>query len=89
MKISRVPTAPGEQLDPDHPAELGSQVYHIPPGSETRTEAVSRWDLAWVIAWAVAGICVWGTLVGSMLPLMFRASAWTRHRLQPLRGHVC
>jgi magnesium transporter len=71
-KITRVPTVPGEQLDPDHPAPPGSQVYHIPPGSETRTEAVNRWDLAWVIAWAVAGICVWGTLVGSMLPLMFR-----------------
>jgi magnesium transporter len=71
-KINRVPTAPGEQLDPDRPAEPGSQVYHIPAGSETRTEAVSRWDLAFVIAWAVAGICLWGTLVGSMLPLMFR-----------------
>jgi magnesium transporter len=27
---------------------------------------------AWVIAQAVTGICLWGTLVGSMLPLIFR-----------------
>jgi magnesium transporter len=65
-------TAPGDELDPDRPAREGTRVYHIPPGSETRTEAVSRWNLAFVIAFAVAGICLWGTLVGSMLPLLFR-----------------
>lgn len=31
-----------------------------------------RWMLALVIAQAVAAICVWGTLVGSMLPLIFK-----------------
>jgi magnesium transporter len=31
-----------------------------------------RWLLAWVIAQAVAIICIWGTLVGSMLPLVFK-----------------
>jgi magnesium transporter len=31
-----------------------------------------RWMLALVIGQAVAAICVWGTLVGSMLPLLFR-----------------
>jgi magnesium transporter len=31
-----------------------------------------RWVLAWVIAQAVTAICLWGTLVGSMLPLLFR-----------------
>lgn len=31
-----------------------------------------RWMLALVISQAVATICVWGTLVGSMLPLAFR-----------------
>ncbi len=30
------------------------------------------WVLAWVIAQAVAIICLWGTLVGSMLPLVFK-----------------
>ena len=31
-----------------------------------------RWMLAIVICQAVAIICVWGTLVGSMLPLLFK-----------------
>jgi len=26
-----------------------------------------------VIAYSVAGICLWGTIVGSMLPFVFRA----------------
>jgi magnesium transporter len=32
----------------------------------------NRWMLALVIAQAVMLICIWGTLVGSMLPLVFR-----------------
>jgi magnesium transporter len=35
-------------------------------------ENVSRWIMAVVISLAVAIICLWGTLVGSMLPLVFR-----------------
>jgi magnesium transporter len=31
-----------------------------------------RWLLAAVIAQSVAGICLWGTLVGSALPLIFK-----------------
>ena len=48
------------------------KVYTLPAASQVRTAAVSRWSLAMVIALAVAIICVWGTLVGSMLPLIFR-----------------
>ena len=48
------------------------RVYRLPKASQVRTEAVSRWSLALVIALAVAIICLWGTLVGSMLPLIFR-----------------
>ena len=33
---------------------------------------VDRWLLAAVIAQSVAGICLWGTLVGSALPLVFK-----------------
>lgn len=72
QSIATTDMAPGDALDPDRPAGAGSKVYHIPPGSETRTEAVSQWSLALVIAQAVAAICLWGTLVGSMLPLLFR-----------------
>ena len=31
-----------------------------------------RFDLSMVIAQSVALICIWGTLVGSMLPLVFK-----------------
>lgn len=31
-----------------------------------------RWLLAMVISQSVAAICLWGTLVGSMLPLVFK-----------------
>jgi magnesium transporter len=48
------------------------KVYTLPEKSQVRSAAVSRWSLAIVIAQAVAVICLWGTLVGSMLPLLFR-----------------
>jgi len=32
----------------------------------------NRWMLGLVIAQSVAAICLWGTLVGSMLPLLFK-----------------
>jgi magnesium transporter len=36
-----------------------------------RTETVGRWRFGVVIALSVAFICLWGTLIGSMLPLIF------------------
>jgi magnesium transporter len=70
QRIEEQPMDPA--LTPDQPAAKGTRTFHIPEGSETRTEAVSRWRLAAIIALAVALICLWGTLVGSMLPLLFR-----------------
>jgi magnesium transporter len=63
---------PGQSVveEPDF-ANDGSKLYHIPAKSRTRTDAVAWWRLACVIAGAVSAICVWGTLVGSMLPLFF------------------
>src|SRR5262249_24352919 len=46
-------------------------VYQFPAKCTIRHEAVDRFSLAWVIALAVAAICLWGTLVGSMLPMVF------------------
>jgi magnesium transporter len=40
--------------------------------SVERLAGVSRWTLAVVVGLAVACICLWGTLLGSMLPLMFK-----------------
>ena len=48
------------------------RVYTLPEHSQVRSAAVSRWSLALVIAQAVSVICLWGTLVGSMLPLVFK-----------------
>jgi magnesium transporter len=46
-------------------------VYTFPPNTVTQTETVGRWRFGLVIALAVAFICLWGTLIGSMLPLIF------------------
>ncbi len=34
--------------------------------------SVDRWTMAIVISQAVASICLWGTLIGAMLPLVFK-----------------
>jgi magnesium transporter len=46
--------------------------YRFPPESDIRFPVRIRWHLALVIAFSVAAICLWGTLVGSMLPLLFK-----------------
>ena len=46
--------------------------YTFPAGSELRTPPVGRWHLGAVIALSVFGICLWGTLIGASLPLVFR-----------------
>jgi magnesium transporter len=47
-------------------------LYRFPAESNIRFPTLIRWKLALVIAQSVAAICLWGTLVGSMLPLLFR-----------------
>ena len=49
----------------------GDLVYTFPKECVLRTETASRWQFAMVIAYAVAFICLWGTIIGSMLPLVF------------------
>jgi magnesium transporter len=46
--------------------------FHFPAKSAVSEPPVDRWLLAQVIAYSVAGICLWGTIVGSMLPFVFR-----------------
>src|SRR5262249_53166981 len=62
----------GERHKVEGELEGNFRVYTIPNGSQVRSKAVSELNLALVIAQAVAVICLWGTLVGSMLPLIFR-----------------
>ena len=50
----------------------GQTVYQFPANCTMPRPAVPIWSLAVVIGLAVASICLWGTLVGSMLPLVFK-----------------
>jgi magnesium transporter len=62
----------GAELKPDGKSKPGHLVYTFPEKCQVKRPAVSWWLLALVIAQAVAAICLWGTLVGSMLPLVFK-----------------
>ncbi len=53
--------------DPDH-----FEIYKFPGNCRVIHDPVDRYRLSLVIALAVASICLWGTLVGSMLPLLLK-----------------
>jgi magnesium transporter len=58
--------------EPEKSSDGKSLIYHFPRKSSVEQPPVPRFQLAWVIALAVSSICLWGTLVGSMLPLIFK-----------------
>src|SRR5262249_46483656 len=58
---------PDPEVGPD-----GSRVYTFPAMCVVRKPPVNGFLLALVIGLAVAAICLWGTLIGSMLPLVFK-----------------
>lgn len=58
-----------ERSDPNNPE---GKLYEFPTGCHVERPPVSRWLLGMVIAASVAGICLWGTLIGAMLPLIFK-----------------
>jgi magnesium transporter len=68
--LVRLPDGARVREAPDEDADYVR--YNFPANCLIREEAVSRWGLGWVIAQAVAAICLWGTLVGSMLPVIFK-----------------
>ncbi|MFO0880117.1 MAG: magnesium transporter [Gemmataceae bacterium] len=63
-----------DDADLDEPTRdaQGRWVYQFPARCSLEQPPVPRWSLAWVIGLSVASICLWGTLMGSMLPLVFR-----------------
>ncbi len=61
-----------ENLPSPEKDAVGNLVYTFPPKCTVRHPPVPRIGLAWVIGLSVAAICLWGTLMGSMLPLIFR-----------------
>ncbi|HEX4590065.1 MAG TPA: magnesium transporter [Gemmataceae bacterium] len=56
----------------ERPVKVAEGEFRFPARTTLRQEPVNRWSLAEVIALAVMGICLWGTIVGSMLPLVFK-----------------
>lgn len=70
-KDTKIRMPRGEALETPEKHDDG-WVYRFPAECEVRTKPVDRWKLAQVIAFSVMGICLWGTLIGSMLPLAFR-----------------
>jgi magnesium transporter len=71
-KDTRVELPDGvEALEP--PEARGDKwVYQFPGACEVRTQPVSRWQLGLAISVAVLGICLWGTLVGCLIPLVIQ-----------------
>lgn len=67
--IVTLPTGANIERVQDSPE---ATVYRLPANTEIRFPTHIRWPLAMVVAQSVAAICLWGTLVGSMLPLVFR-----------------
>jgi magnesium transporter len=56
----------------DDPNDPQFTLWNFPANCRVHHPPVDRYRLSLVIALAVASICLWGTLVGSMLPLFFR-----------------
>ncbi|MFO0810987.1 MAG: magnesium transporter [Gemmataceae bacterium] len=69
-KDTRVTPAKGTSVEVVD--EGGFKEYRFAKESTLREPPADRWKLAQVIAMAVMGICLWGTIVGSMLPFAFK-----------------
>jgi magnesium transporter len=67
----RTHITPPAGVEPEQTVREGEIVYTFPADTVTQTETVGRWRFGVVIALSVAFICLWGTLIGSMLPLIF------------------
>jgi magnesium transporter len=61
-----------EKLPPPDTSHPGLLVYQFPRKCKVHHPPVPWEKLSIVIACAVAAICLWGTLIGSMLPLIFK-----------------
>ncbi len=69
-KNSRVRLPEGEHhLSPPR-KEASAWVYGFPAECEVRTQPVGRWHLSLAISIAVLGICLWGTMIGCIIPLI-------------------
>lgn len=67
---SRVRLPEGARYLPAPRKEADAWLYRFPAECEVRTDPVSRWQLGVTISIAVLGICLWGTMMGCMIPLI-------------------
>jgi magnesium transporter len=65
-----LPRQTNYEIVPD--ADPQFEIYKFPGNCKVFHPPVDRYRLSLVIALAVAAICLWGTLVGSMLPLILK-----------------
>jgi magnesium transporter len=75
-KDSRVRLPEGVRYLPPPERAADGWVYRFPPECEVRTRPVSRWQLAATISIAVLGICLWGTMMGCLIPLGLQRIGW-------------
>jgi magnesium transporter len=75
-KDSRVRLPEGVKSLPPPEQQGGSWVYLFPAECEVRTRPVSRWQLGITISIAVLGICLWGTMMGCLIPLGLQRVGW-------------
>lgn len=66
----RLPDGIKALAPPEHRAD--GWEYQFPGECEVRTKPVSRWQLGSAIAVAVLGICLWGTLMGCLIPMILQ-----------------
>jgi magnesium transporter len=71
-KDARVRLPEGENSLEKPDVQGNGWVYRFPAECNMRTEPVSRVGLAVVISLAVLGICLWGTLIGCVIPLILQ-----------------
>jgi len=71
-KLVEVTLPEGGEIQQVESSNPDQAVYQFPKKCTIRRVPVNRWTLALVISQAVAAICLWGTLMGSMLPLVFK-----------------
>lgn len=54
----------------------GNQIVEFPAQCLYSVKQVDRWSLAAIVGTSVAGICLIGTVVGALLPLLFKFIGW-------------
>lgn len=66
----------GQTLALDNGKKDQVRIVTFPAQSIYSASQIDRWTLAGIVSIAVAGICLMGTVVGALLPLLFKTLGW-------------